>query len=72
MVSHSRRRASKVLSHAMATSDKYGMHMPSLLTRYQACSLVCCSELVAVPSVREVSINTEVQKCKLSYEREPQ
>lgn len=71
-----RRRASKVLSHAMATSDKSGMHVPSLLTRYQVCSLVCCSELVKVAPLREVietaCINTEVQNYKLSYEREPQ
>ena len=73
-----RRRASKVLSHAMATSDKSGVHVPSLLTRYQVyvCSLVCCSELAKVAPLREVietaCVNTEVQNYKLSYKREPQ
>lgn len=71
----SRRRASKVLHFALATSD-VSMHVPSLLERYQVCSLACCSNLVSFRLLRELITNaphnTEGQNYKLSYEREPQ
>ena len=71
----SRRRASKVLLFALATSDKT-MHVPSLLERYQVCSLACCMELTCSQLLREIITNTprntEAQNYKLSYEREPQ
>lgn len=71
----SRRRASKVLLFALATSDKT-MHVPSLLERYQVCSLACCMELnSSCRLLREIITsaphNTEAQNYKLSYEREP-
>lgn len=71
----SRRRASKVLQFALATSDKT-MHVPSLLERYQVCSLACCGTLSSCAALRELITtaprNTEGQNYKLSYEREPQ
>lgn len=71
----SRRRASRVLLFAMATADKT-MHVPSLLERYQVCSLACCSTLNTCAPLRELIMtaprNTEGQNYKLSYEREPQ
>lgn len=70
----SRRRASQVLLSAQATADK-GMHVPSLLERYQVSSLACCDGLTSVPPLRElicnIERNTELQNYKLSHEREP-
>jgi hypothetical protein len=71
----SRRRASKLLQIALATSDR-SMHVPSLLERYQVCSLACCSNFVSLKPLRHLIMesprNTEAQNYKLSYEREPQ
>ncbi len=71
----SRRRASNVLQFALATSDK-SMHVPSLLERYQVCSLACVSDVVGSAELQELiqnsPRNSEGTNYKLSYEREPQ
>lgn len=70
----SRRRASKVLSIALAVPEK-GMKIASLLERYQVLSLACSVALTSVKELRDIITssprNSEAQNYKLSYEREP-
>lgn len=71
----SRRRASLVLQFALATSDK-SMHVPSLLGRYQVCSLACSSGITSYAELQRLILhsprNSEGLNYKLSYEIEPQ
>ena len=70
----SRRRASQVLHFALATSDK-SMHVPSLLERYQVCSLACSSDLVSNPELLDLILNSprnkEGKNYQLSQQMEP-